>query len=74
VTFLGSGRCVRGGSWNAGGASVLGASERHGDDPSNESAAAGFRVVIIPEPSLGALMFTGMFLMVWRRKRPLNRG
>ena len=60
------GRVVRGGSWNTqdGGYAGLTSST----DPTTDGWDNGFRVAIIPEPSVGAMMVTGIALLAWKRK------
>ncbi len=62
------GLCVLlGGSWNStdgGSAGLIGST-----DPTEERWEIGFRVAIIPEPSVGVVTLTGFVLLAWWRKR-----
>ena len=63
----GSSRGLRGGSWaNVG--SGLRASLRYSNAPALENYAVGFRVAVVPEPSVAGLMMLGMALVAWKRK------
>lgn len=67
---IGANRGIRGGSWS-GGESSLRATSRNSFFPANESAIIGFRVVVVPEPSVVAMMTLGIVMLVWKRKRSL---
>jgi len=64
------GRGVRGGSWYDVGY-LSHASPRNGSYPGDEYANIGFRVVIVPEPSVVGILTLGIALLAWRRKRTL---
>ena len=63
----GSSRGLRGGAW-ANDEGYLRASFRLSFGPEGESKGFGFRVAIVPEPSVGGLMMLGMALVAWKRK------
>jgi formylglycine-generating enzyme required for sulfatase activity len=68
--ITGSGRVVRGGSFNSLGASFLQSSIRNNVYPSDELNAVGFRVATIPEPGTAVLAIVGCVLMLcWRKRR-----
>ena len=64
---IGAKRGLRGGTWgsNEGG---LRASLRGSYDPTKDDAFTGFRVAIVPEPSVVGLMGLGALLLVRKRK------
>jgi formylglycine-generating enzyme len=66
---IGSSRGLRGGSWNYD--EVLMRST-YGNafttSPADELSNVGFRVAIVPEPSVGALAALGTTLLFWRRR------
>ena len=66
-----SSRGLRGGAWN-GGDFALRASFRNLYDldgvPAVEDFSIGFRVAIVPEPSVAGIMALGMALVAWKRK------
>ena len=62
---------LRGGSWyivGLAGENDLRASYGFGGDPAYEYFNIGFRVAIVPEPSVGGIMVLGMILAAWKRK------
>ena len=64
----GSWRGLRGDSWYSIGNS-LHASNRYRSIPANDYYIdIGFRVALVPEPSVGGLMALGMALVAWKRK------
>jgi sulfatase modifying factor 1 len=63
---LGSARRLRGGSWNNND-SFLSASILNGSDPAFEYNNVGFRVAIVPEPSVVGIMALGALLMFRKR-------
>jgi formylglycine-generating enzyme len=70
---FGLARGVRGGTWGNSENFLL-ASFPYGNsaDPANEElTSTGFRVVLVPEPSVIGLMALGMALLAWKRKRTL---
>jgi formylglycine-generating enzyme required for sulfatase activity len=64
----GSSRGLRGGAWGAY-ESDMRASYRLVYAPANEEAFVGFRVAIVPEPSVIGFMALGMAMLAWKRKR-----
>lgn len=68
-TVIGSGRGMRGGSWANNVASQLSSSGRSSNSPTAEVSILGFRIAIVPEPTVGGLMILGMALLAWQRKR-----
>ena len=64
---IGSLRGFRGGSFGDG-EFIMVASIRPAGDPANEAFAWGFRVAIVPEPSVGGIMVLGIILAAWKRK------
>lgn len=62
-----SARGFRGGAWFLNELN-LHASNRLWNDPAAESAAIGFRVAVVPEPSMAGLLGLGAVLMFWKRK------
>jgi formylglycine-generating enzyme len=69
-TFLGTGRGVRGGSFedDANGPNYLAASNRIFFAVESENRATGFRLAMIPEPSTGVLVVAGLLgFASWRR-------
>ena len=60
-------RGLRGGSFDGGVINLL-ASSRHGNGPSDESSAIGFRVSEVPEPATMAILTLGGIGMLRRRK------
>ncbi len=64
---IGSARGLRGGAWNGFGGALL-ASGRASFDPAVEYNGVGFRVAIVPEPSVAGLIALGMALVAWKRK------
>ena len=64
------GRGLRGGSWSLN-ENGLRASIRSGLDPVFEGGDMGFRVVMVPEPSVVSCMALGMAMLAWKRKRTL---
>ena len=63
----GSWRVLRGGAWDIG-EGYLRASLRLSGGPAVELNDIGFRVAIVPEPSVAGLMILGMALVAWKRK------
>ena len=63
----GSSRGLRGGSWDFN-EYFLRASIRFSGGPASELGNIGFRVAIVPEPSVAGLMMLGMALVAWKRK------
>ncbi len=61
------GRGIRGGAW-LNDEYFLRASDRFSLVPAAEFDVFGFRVAIVPEPSVGGLMALGMALVAWKRK------
>jgi len=59
-------RVFRGGAWNT----MDGGSSGHtgSTDPTKERWKIGFRVAMIPEPTVGAMMVIGIALLAWKRK------
>lgn len=64
---IGAARGLRGGSWDNL-ASNLHASDRDGNVPLLETFGVGFRVSIVPEPTVAGLMTLGLALLAWKRK------
>lgn len=64
---IGSARGWRGGTWTSN-ENNLRASIRDGNNPASENFVLGFRVVIVPEPSVAGLITLGMAVLTWRRK------
>jgi len=62
------GRGLRGGSW-ADPWQVLPPSLGNGSYPDYENSIVGFRIVIVPEPSVVGILTLGIALLVWKRKR-----
>jgi formylglycine-generating enzyme required for sulfatase activity len=62
-----SSRIVRGGAWNGNDANLR-SSNRNPSLPLSEVESIGFRIVFIPEPTVGVMMVLGMALLVWKRK------
>lgn len=60
-------RIMRGGAWNGNDANMR-SSNRNPSLPLSEVESTGFRVVFIPEPTVGVMMVLGMALLVWKRK------
>ncbi len=58
-------RGVRGGSWFV---PAIDASSSSYYDPSNENTDMGFRVVMVPEPTMGVMVVVGMVLLAWKWK------
>lgn len=67
---IGANRGIRGGSWS-GGESSLRATTRNSFFPQNENAIVGFRIAVVPEPSVVAMMTLGIVLLAWMRRRTL---
>jgi formylglycine-generating enzyme len=65
---FGSSRVVRGGSW---GDANLALSSRITFNPAAENQYLGFRIAIVPEPSVIGSMALGLAMLVWGRKRAL---
>ena len=65
--IIGSARGLRGGTWRDD-ESNLRASSRGSFGPAADGGLFGFRVAIVPEPSMGGLMGLGMILLAWKRK------
>ena len=66
----GSSRGLRGGAWNNffGFGDILGAYNLSVEGPEGEFRGIGFRVAIVPEPSVAGIMALGMALVAWKRK------
>ena len=64
---IGSLRGQYGGMWLFDG-SLARASAFSAGDPAGKANFIGFRVAIVPEPSVGGLMMVGMALVAWKRK------
>lgn len=65
----GTARGMRGGSWNNAVNFLEPTPRTAGRDPANElSADLGFRIVIVPEPSVVGIVALGMALVAWKRK------
>ena len=60
-------RGVGGGSWQNSEVSLR-AEIRFASVPAFENAGIGFRVALVPEPSVAGLMMLGMILAAWKRK------
>jgi formylglycine-generating enzyme len=67
--FGGTGRSLRGGSFNESDAVDISASVRHIFDPTSGGYFTGFRVASIPEPSTGLLLMTGLLGLAYRQRR-----
>ena len=65
---IGLSRGLRGGAWNSV-ENNLRASGRFGFDPTTENEISGFRIAIVPEPSVVSLIGLGMVMLAWKRKR-----
>jgi sulfatase modifying factor 1 len=65
---IGSGRGLRGGAWNSSEISLR-ALFRHSDVPTVEYGLVGFRVVIVPEPSVVGLMGLGIITLAARKRK-----
>ena len=65
---IGSARGRRGGTWVFNGGLDLLASNRNSYGPAFENNNVGFRVAIVPEPTVAGLMMLGMALVAWKRK------
>jgi len=69
---IGSAGYLSGGSWyNSEVEGDLRASFRISDDPAFESLNVGFRVAMVPEPSVIGCLGLGMAMLAWKRKRTL---
>lgn len=66
--IVGASRGIRGGSW-LGGPDALAATERFSTNPSYEDRDLGFRIVVVPEPSLPGLFATAALALTWQRQR-----
>jgi formylglycine-generating enzyme required for sulfatase activity len=67
VIGFGSGRGLRGGSWDYN-VSLLQSSFRYAGDPTNGNNVVGFRVASVPEPSTYALiLMAGAGWLLWKR-------
>jgi sulfatase modifying factor 1 len=64
---IGAARGLRGGSWDNL-VSNLHSSDRDGNVPALETFGVGFRVAIVPEPTVAGLMGLGIILLAWKRK------
>ena len=64
----GSNRGLRGGAWDDNESGPRAAARYGGFVPAVEYSVIGFRVAIVPEPSVGGLMMLGMALVAWKRK------
>ena len=67
---IGSSRGIRGGSWS-GDFSTLLSTTQNSFSPGNELGIVGFRVVIVPEPSVVGMLTLGIVMLAWKRKRTL---
>ncbi len=65
---IGTGRVVRGGAWGDIGEFTLLASFRNSYPANDWHSGIGFRVAMIPEPSVAGIMALGMALVAWKRK------
>ena len=65
---IGSAHGVRGGSWT-GSENVMRATTRASFSPGNENSIVGFRIVIVPEPSVVGLLAFGIAFLALRRTR-----
>jgi formylglycine-generating enzyme required for sulfatase activity len=69
VIGFGSGRGLRGGSWDYN-VSLLQSSFRYAGDPTNGNNVVGFRVASVPEPSTYALiLMAGAGWLLWKRRK-----
>lgn len=74
-----SGAGTRGGGWDETGFGPTMAASWRGNDytrygfanPAMERSTLGFRIAIVPEPSVVGLMGLGMAMLAWQRKRTL---
>jgi sulfatase modifying factor 1 len=66
--IIGSGRGLRGGAWNHVTYLALSSGNRTSDGPGAEANNYGFRIVMIPEPSVAGMIMLGMALVAWKRK------
>jgi formylglycine-generating enzyme len=66
--IFGSSRVVRGGSW---GDANLAISSRLSSNPATENQFFGFRIAVIPEPSVAGCAVLGLVMLLWNRKRTL---
>ena len=60
-------RGLRGGAWGFD-EIFLRASDRTQFVPADEGSITGFRVAIVPEPSVAGLMGLGIIVLAWKRK------
>ncbi|MSU59757.1 MAG: PEP-CTERM sorting domain-containing protein [Pedosphaera sp.] len=67
AVISGSSRGWRGGAW-VNGVGGLRASARGSDDPAGEDNIVGFRVAIVPEPTVVGLMALGIIVLARKRK------
>ena len=70
--MIGTSRLLRGGSWRTG-ESILSAGVRTGVDSAFAYDSVGFRIVIIPEPSVVALATVGATLLVRRLRKARSK-
>lgn len=68
---IGSSRGLRGGALGNTDDALRSSSRPINGTPTTESYAVGFRLVIVPEPSVIAFMMLGFALLAWQQKRSL---
>ena len=66
--IIGAGRGMRGGAWNTQLPTSLLPSFRSNVTPSTENTIFGFRIAIVPEPSIAGLLGLGALLLARKRK------
>jgi formylglycine-generating enzyme required for sulfatase activity len=68
-TAIGDTRGIRGGMWDDSAENMLSSDRSDADSPADEDRAIGFRIAVVPEPGLAALMALGIASMALRRRR-----
>jgi formylglycine-generating enzyme required for sulfatase activity len=68
-TAIGDTRGIRGGVWDDSAENMLSSDRSDADSPAEENSATGFRIAVVPEPGLNAMIALGIAGMAWRRKR-----
>ena len=69
--IIASARGVRGGAWD-GFFEDMSASNSGARNPAVEGPDVGFRIVIVPEPTVGGLLVLGISLLIWKQRRTSN--